>query len=459
MKARIWSLIAILACQTTVLQAQRPDKAYAPGEQGSRNMSVQFHLPSVASSDLRIDQDLSRPYLYQAHGRPAGFHIVSVKDPGKPSMLYSWEIENSGLVQGGASGVMLFKHRGRHYAILSVQFRSTGPMSDVVGIVFDVTGLPDTSKVREVGRIRDSLHLGGSHEAFTYKHSDGRPIFMTTVANPARFAHLYDLDKFLAGGQASALIGPVPVPEDTKATFNFFIGYHDMYAAYDPAAKQDKYYGAGWAGYFVYDISRPAEPRLITTITGVSGVDLGHTFMADPTGRYAVVETETQYQPLRIFDLKPGLDGTAKTISRPIGAWTPNWQNLVHQFEIRWPYVFVSGYADGVQVFNMMDPTNPYTVGFFDTYDRQTLDHAQGNSGYPGATSVYTGNFGIDVRNADGLIVASDSRTGIWGFRMDGFTGWNGHQWGVPNVSSAQDWDNGPEGAPRSTKVSLIGER
>ena len=25
--------------------------------------------------------------------------------------------------------------------------------------------------------------------------------------------------------------------------------------------------------------------------------------------------------------------------------------------------------------------------------------------------------------------------------RMDGFQGWNGEQWGFPNISSAQDWD------------------
>ena len=36
---------------------------------------------------------------------------------------------------------------------------------------------------------------------------------------------------------------------------------------------------------------------------------------------------------------------------------------------MRWPYVFVSGYEDGLQVFNMMDPTNPYTVGYYDTCD------------------------------------------------------------------------------------------
>ena len=64
------------------------------------------------------------------------------------------------------------------------------------------------------------------------------------------------------------------------------------------------------------------------------------------------------------------------------------------------------------------------------------------------------GAFGIDVRNADGLIVISDLTTGFWAFKMDGFDGWNGHQWGVPNVSSAQDWDNGPEGAQKAGRVS-----
>jgi hypothetical protein len=63
------------------------------------------------------------------------------------------------------------------------------------------------------------------------------------------------------------------------------------------------------------------------------------------------------------------------------------------------------------------------------------------------------GAWGADVRNADGLIVISDMMSGFWAFKMDGFDGWNGHQWGMPNVSSAQDWDNGPDGLKKS-KVS-----
>ena len=103
---------------------------------------------------------------------------------------------------------------------------------------------------------------------------------------------------------------------------------------------------------------------------------------ADPDRPYAVAETEYQYAPLRIFDLKPGLDGTVKTISRPIGAWTADWQGPAHNHEVRWPYVFVSAYEDGLQVFNMMDPTNPYTVGYYYTYDGPHDGRAAGASGW-----------------------------------------------------------------------------
>ncbi len=44
----------------------------------------------------------------------------------------------------------------------------------------------------------------------------------------------------------------------------------------------------------------------------------------------------------------------------------------------------------------------------------------------------------------DGLIVISDSATGLWLFKMAGFQGWNGEDWGMPNISSVQDWDKGP---------------
>src|SRR4030095_13846551 len=102
-------------------------------------------------------------------------------------------------------------------------------------------------------------------------------------------------------------------------------GWHDFFVGYDPASKQDRFYGAGVGGFYVFDVSRAEGPKLLTSVTGAAGVRSGHTFTPTPDGRYAVAETEYQYAPLRIFDLKPGLDGQVKTISRPIGAWISDW--------------------------------------------------------------------------------------------------------------------------------------
>jgi hypothetical protein len=346
-----------------------------------------------------------------------------------------------------------WKTAGRYYYAQSFQWVQGSPDADLGALVFDVTSLPDTTRIKEVGRIRVPTAPGGFHNMYAYRHSDGRALLFTTTQGG--YAHIYDAGK-LAGDDASrALIGRVPNPDSVFSIARYGRAYHDMYVGYDPATHQDKFYGAGYAGYYVFDVTRPEEPKLITSVTGVAGVSHAHTFTPTPDGRYIVGESEDQYQPLRFFDLKPGLDGTVKTVSRPIGAWTAKWQNLAHNHEVRWPYVFVSAYEDGFWVVNMMDPTNPYTVGFYDTYDGP---HERGWGGVDSpetGNNIFNGAFGVDVRNADGLIVISDFATGFWAFKMDGFDGWNGHQWGMPDISSAQDWDNGPDGAPKPSKVSV----
>ncbi|MBI4420673.1 MAG: hypothetical protein HY560_07590 [Gemmatimonadetes bacterium] len=415
--------------------------------------------------DIEIEQELSRPYVYvpRLHGTTssAGFNIISVKDPARAKVLYYWRIENPELHQGiGALQNKYFKLKGRYYDAQSVQFAQGGPNADLGAVVLDVTGLPDTATIREVGRVRAPETPGGFHNIFAYKHSDGRALMFATVQAP--HANVYDMERFLAGDSKQGLVGTVPIPPQPNQPLR---GYHDFYVGYDPATHQDRFYGAGAGGYYVYDVTNTAEPKLLVSIAGVAGITGGHTFTPTPDGRYAVAETEYQYAPLRIFDMKPALDGQVKTISRPIGAWISDWTTNPHNHEVRWPYVFVSAYEEGLQVFNMMDPANPYTVGYYDTYDGP---HRMGRapSGnpeqrwldptypIPPVSEVVNGAFGVDVRNADGLIVISDMTTGFWAFKLDGFDGWNGRQWGMPNISSAQDWDNGPEGAGAAQRVS-----
>ena len=408
---------------------------------GSDNLTVLGHIPlgpRLSVADLDMEQELSRPFVYvsrMVYGDEGskGTDIIDVSDPANPRVIYRWRIEEQDLhLRTGGMDVKYFKWKDRYYVVQSLQFGAGGPNNDLGAVILDVTGLPDSTQVREVARIHEPDLPGGFHNIFVYAHSNGRPLLFSTVSGP--FAHVYDLGKIVEGNLEEGLVARVPVPESPLGRSRAS-GYHDFYVGYHTETGQDRFYGGGTGGYFVYDITDLQAPSLLVTLTGINGVRRGHTFTPGPHGRYVIAETEYRYAPLRIFDLKPALDGEESNINRPISAWTADWRNLVHNHEVRWPYVFVSGYLDGLQVFTLIDPENPATVAYYDTYlGPENTDR------YP----VFNGAFGVDVRNDDGLIVVSDMSTGFWTFRMEGFRGWNGEDWGVPNISSVQDWDSLP---------------
>ncbi len=414
------------------------DVPWSPLRRGSDNMDVLGHLPlgpRLSVADMDIEQELHRPYAYvsrMVYGfeGPKGMDIISIKDPENPELLYEWRIEDQDLHQRtGGMDVKHFKWNDRYYVVQSLQFGQGGPGTDLGAVILDVTGLPDPTTVSEVARIETPDLPGGFHNIFIYKHSNDRVYLFTTASAPG--ALIYDLGMIVDGDLENSRVGMVPIPESPMGSGSGR-GYHDFYVGYHPDTGEDRFYGGGTGGYYIYDVSSLESPELRITLTGVSGVNYGHTFTPSPDGRYVIAETEYQYAPLRIFDLQPALDGEVQNIRSPISAFTGNWKNLVHNHEVRWPYVFVSGYLDGLQIFNLQNPEDPTTAGFYDTYIGPPN---------PVRAAMFNGAFGVDVRNADGLIVVSDMSTGLWTFRMEGFQGWNGEHWGVPDISSAQKWD------------------
>src|SRR5262249_50488684 len=151
----------------------------APGAQSSRNVHVLSHLPlggSVKVSNLEIEQELSRPYVYVSKRYDlAGVDFISIKDPTNPRLLLPCRIQDIELHRGvGGRDGKYVKLGGHYFYIQSFQFDPGGPDLDLGAIVFDVTALPDTSKLREVTRIFAHDTPGGFHNMFAYKHSDGR---------------------------------------------------------------------------------------------------------------------------------------------------------------------------------------------------------------------------------------------------------------------------------------------
>jgi len=428
--------MAVALVTAATLATPTAAQEWTPLNRGSDNIEVHGHLPlgpRLSISDMDLEQEMDRPYAYVGRMQygpvgPKGMDIISLADPANPELIYEWRIENMDLhLPLGGMDVKHFKFNGRYYVVQSLQFGAGGPDSDLGAVVLDVTGLPDASTVREVARIRDSENQGGFHNIFIYQHSNGRPYLFTTSTGP--HANVFDLGTAVEGNPENSLAGRVPLPDNAGNSAQ--VSYHDFYVGYHPDTGEDRFYGGGSGGYYIYDVTDVASPEIRITLQGVSGVTFGHTFTPSPDGRYVIAETEYQYAPLRIFDLQPALDGEVTNINAPISAFTANWENLVHNHEVRWPFVFVSGYLDGLQIFNLLDPQNPVTVGFFDTYVGAPNKDRYG---------MFNGAFGVDIRNEDGLIVISDMTTGIWTFRMDGFQGWNGEDWGMPDISSVQKW-------------------
>ena len=432
---------------------------YPAGRQFSPNVHLLTHVPLAGErkvSDIEVEQDLSRPYAYVSRGPdPIGFDIVSLKNPARGQRIYSWKIENAELHQGRGVNGKYFKLEGRYYYVQAVQIRAGSPDRDVSTVIFDVTGLPDTSTIKEVGRIRVTDAPGGAHNLFPYRHSDGRVLLFCSTESPAGYPYgalVYDMEKFLAGAPDQGRVAGIPLPEPRAATpAPGAKGYHDQYVAYDVANHRDVFYGGGpetspLGGNFVYDITDLNKPKLLATVIAQSSMQSGgHTFVATPDGRYAMtIMTSPAHQPVRFWDLKPALDGTTPVIKMPIGEWTVAPSKSGHMIEIRWPYAFIADYEQGLRVLDIRNPTDPMEVGFYDTYNYRIPFEPGG---------VAFGAYGLDVRNADGMIVVADDYSGFWAFKMDGFDGWNGRDWGMPNVSSVQDWDNGPEGAAKP-KVS-----
>ena len=310
----VW--VAIVALCAVVLPAHGQNSAgstgnvvprYTPGKQGSSNIHVVSHVPLgrlFTVGDIEMEQELSRPYVYvsrlSALPHEIGFNVISLKDPNHATVIYDWRIENRELMRAyGALRGSYFKTKGRYYYAQSFQIYPGSPSSDLGAAVFDVTSLPNGAGVKEVGRIKDAKHPGGFHNLYAYKHSDGRTLLFTT--STASFAGIYDMDKFVAGDPDLGFIAQIPIPnaaqpaipEATSRSMNTTGTYHDFYVGYDPATHQDKFYGAAWSGgYFIFDVTRPEEPKLLDFSDRDRGGGKFPHLHPDTDGRYAVGEQE-----------------------------------------------------------------------------------------------------------------------------------------------------------------------
>lgn len=390
---------------------------------GTRNLSQVGHLSlgtmvradaAAFLVDVRLDQRPDRPYAYVVE--QSGWAVVDLSDPAMPriaAIMSADHVADQGRV---LSSIDYLHVEGKDVIVVG----RAGRLS-----VFDASGLPNGQKPIEVASID-----GEFRSLFAYKHSSGKALL---IASSGGNAGVYDAARLVAGDGVP--LASIPTPELPDSTF----GYSSVLAAFHADSDSDRFYGAGAGGYHVYDITNLDSVKYVTS-ANPAAVRRGLTVSPSPSGRFLVTTAAYRTAPVRIFDLNPAFEGKFQTVRTSVGAWADNWHGFHLDHETRWPYVFVAAAEQGLQIFNARDVSDPYPVGSFSTSRR-------GNGTVNDRPDEVGGAVSLDIRNHDGLIAVGDQQTGVWFLKLDGFSNWDGRGWGYPNISSEQDWENGPNGS------------
>lgn len=171
--------------------------------------------------------------------------------------------------------------------------------------------------------------------------------------------------------------------------------YHDL-DIYNDTLVCAGIYGDG---IDLLDVSNKAAPSFVKrfnyTFSGAHNCEFIHGM------DYVAIGDEIGGEPhTRIFDLQD-LDAINKVADIVIISTQPT-----HNCYLRNDTLFIAHYALGLRMYDVSDPTNPVSVGYYDTYTGSS-------SGYVGAWNVYP-------FFPSGKIIVSDMQTGLYVMEITG---------------------------------------
>ena len=302
---------------------------------------------------------------YGVIGSTMGTHIIDVTDPTNP-----YEIA---MVPGAFQGIGV-THRDFHvmgnylYAVCDQGTNSTLQIIDFsnlpnnVSLVYDSDSLFNVSHNIYIDTVTKKLYacdVSGFNNSITWDS----PLMVFDISNPIQPVLLHDMS-------------------------GYFNTVHDIWIENDTA-----YINIPSTGLLIYDFS--ANPTQIGSLTSYPFQGTNHSgwkknnlyIFADENHGYDVKLLNTSdLNNLSIYGfLSSGISPSS----------------IAHNIIIKDQFVYLSYYHDGLQIFDISDPSNPLKVGFYDTY-------------LPNHHNGYAGAWGIYPMLPSGNILISDIQSGLY---------------------------------------------
>lgn len=175
------------------------------------------------------------------------------------------------------------------------------------------------------------------------------------------------------------------------------VGFWEGEYLHDIDVYNNKIYGTGIYSSTVYiiDITDITSP---TTIVSWNYPGMAHDAAVFHNEQFLATADEMQGGHLKIWDISD-YDNISEVSSFQI-----NETHSLHNIYFKNDLIIGSWYADGTRVLDVSDPYNLVEIGFYDTTELEGL---------------YVGNWGTYVYLPSGLIISSDTESGLYILEMD----------------------------------------
>ncbi|MBW8051477.1 MAG: choice-of-anchor B family protein [Cytophagales bacterium] len=344
--------------------------------QDSSNMQLLYHWEDTTLvGSIVFNNVYNEIWGYAKNGREyaiigstAGTHIFDVTDPNS--------VDTIAFIPGAAQGGQII-HRDYH---------------DYAGYLYIVSDEgASTLQIADLGYLPDSVPLVYDSDILI---KNSHNIFIDTAT-----AKLYALAMDNGAGFFKAMgIFSLADPVNPTILPALILQPGQGWHVHDAYVKNDTAYCSnGMAGLFIFDLTNPASPQLLGSLTTYPDQDYNHSGWLTGDGNYYVFTDEAPAMDVKIYDVSDL--SNMVYVSQFNSGVDP--LSMAHNVIIKGNYAYCSYYHDGLQIFDISDPSNPVNVGYYDTYTPP--DHVS-----------YRGAWGVYPYLPSGKILISDMQYGLF---------------------------------------------
>lgn len=314
---------------------------------------------------------------YAIIGSTAGTHFINVTDPMSPSQDF--------FVKGASYGGHII-HRDYHdFAgyLYAVADEDTGVDKSTLQII-DISDLPNSIEV--VYDSRDRIRK--AHNIFI--DSSAATLYAFAVKggdDPYAPVRIYDISD--------------PVNPTLMESYRFGIDGVEVGHIHDGFVKDDiAFLNAGNDGLLIVDFSDKLAPEVLTHLVGTDYPESGynHSGWLSEDGNYYYFADETWGTDMKVYDVS---DPRNIQLEETFDCGNDSQFSIPHNQIVHCNFLFTSYYYDGLQVYDISDPTSPNRILHYPT------------SGISPRAN-YEGAWGVYPFLPSGNILVSDMQNGLF---------------------------------------------